>query len=325
MSYVPQEEMAFRYVQGFQKVGKSFKSEFRDEKAASSRLWWNPYGYLIFNDFGDPNFVKGLTMIQYVAHKYNIDEQAAINKIAQDFKLIGGSSELSIVSKRKKIKRELIDTPSSFSTVIRIKKRPWGEHDIAYWGQYYITTDLLESNNICAISHVWFNDKPAIEFAEDYNVYCYNYYYHKESGVFQRKIYQPLNTTGYKWFSNVNSTTVQHVEKISKTGGDLLIITSSLKDAMVLGLLGYSAIAPNSESSFLPEKYWVKIRGRWKIICLYLDNDNAGIVYAKKLSDLYEIPYIYNPLEEPKDISDYVKKYNLDKAGELVKDLIKDL
>lgn len=321
MSYISQEEMAFRYVQGFQQVGKSFKSEFRDEGIASSRLWWNQYGYLIFKDFGDPNIPDGLTMIQYVSHKYGIDEQSAINKIAQDFKLIGGSSELGKVSKRKKIMREFVETPSN-PTTIKIKKRPWGEHDISYWGQYYITTDLLEDNNICAISHVWFNDKPAIEFAKDYNVYCYNYYFHKESGVFQRKIYQPLNTTGYKWFSNVNNTTVQHVDKISKTGGDLLIITSSLKDAIVLGLLGYSAIAPNSESSFLPTKYWIKIKGRWKIICLYLDNDNAGITYAKKLNALYDIPYIHNPLGESKDISDYVKKYNLSKGRELVENLI---
>ena len=53
--------------------------------------------------------------------------------------------------------------------------------------------------------------------------------------------------------------------------------------------------------------------------------DNPGLSYAKRHSMRYQVPFIIIPDGETSDISDYVKKYDLDKAGDLVKDLIKDL
>lgn len=323
LNYIPQEDIAFRYISGFNKIGNFFKSEFRSEKEPSSTVFVGKRGDLLFKDFGDPNLPKAITVIQYVQHKYQLEYQSAINKIAIDFGLIDGkSSDLSLVNVGKgKIKRGVYKPPSD-PTIIRVKKRKWGQHDVDYWSQFCITTKLLESNNIFPISHVWFNNKPPIEFTSDYNVYTFDYYYSKFSKVFQRKIYQPLDTKGFKWFSNVDHTTVQHVNKIPKEGGELLVITSSLKDAMIFELLNIYSIAPNSESSFLPEKYWNKIKDRWKHIYLYLDNDMPGIKYAERLSKEYSIPYVYNEAGEPKDISDYVKKYGLEKTRQLVEHLI---
>jgi len=41
---------------------------------------------------------------------------------------------------------------------------------------------------------------------------------------------------------------------------------------------------------------------------LFWDNDETGIINAKKYSQIYNIPYIHNPLGSPKDPSDMYKE-----------------
>ena len=131
LDYVSQDEIAYRYITGFNKIGESFKSEFREEDLASSRVSWGKHGDLMFKDFGDPNLNKAISVIQYVMYKYNLKYQSAINKIGQDCGLVKGeNSSFSIVkSERKKVKREF-NTPSDL--IIRIKKRDWNEYDKEY-------------------------------------------------------------------------------------------------------------------------------------------------------------------------------------------------
>lgn len=322
LSYVSQEDMAMKYITGFEKVGKPFKSEFRNEAVASSRLRWNQYGYLMFKDFGDPNLHKALTMIEYVSHKYNIDSQAAVNKIAQDFGLVDGSSELSSISKRKKIKRELIETPSSL--IINIKKRKYTDYDRDYWGQFYIPIEMLQRNHIHSISHVWYNRGFPIEFTEQYCAYSYDYYWHE--GIFRRKIYSP-NDANNKWYSNTDYSIVQNQPNIPKSG-DLLFIQSSYKDCMSMELLGFWAVAPNKEGSWFTDIYWNKLKERYKKIIIMWDNDhfkeqNSGLLMAQKFSEMYGLPYIMTPsVDKITDISEFNRAYGLDSGRSLVMDLI---
>jgi len=107
LDYVSQEEIAFRYILGFNKIGESFKSEFRKEHEPSSRVFWGKYGDLLFKDFGDPYINKAISVIKYVQHKYQLKHQEAINKIGIDFNLISGKTDsLGIVevSERKKVR-----------------------------------------------------------------------------------------------------------------------------------------------------------------------------------------------------------------------------
>ena len=222
LDYVSEEEIAFKYVHGFSKVDKSFKSEFRAEDIPSSRLFWGKHGYLMFKDFGDPNIPEALSMIQYVAHKYQIDEQAAVNKIAQDFGLIGGSSELNIVGKRNKVKKVKQNSPSDL--IIKIKRRDFQQHDIEYWNQFGISLDILNKNNVKAISHLFYGNSPPIEFSKNHLVYSLDYYVHE--GIFRRKIYQPLSLTD-KWKSNCDFSIVQHYNRTPKEGGDLFSLNDT--------------------------------------------------------------------------------------------------
>lgn len=321
LGYIPEEDIAFRYIVGFNKIGNFFKSEFRNEKDPSSKVFVGNQGNLMFKDFGDPNIPKALTMVGYVQHKYQLEYQEAINKIAIDFGLINGkSSSYSIVrSGKNKVKREY-KIPSDL--IIKIKKRDWTDRDKYYWNQYYIPIEMLERNNIKSISHVFINNYPPTEFTNNHLAFSYDYYWHKN--IFRRKVYQP-ESRDYKWRSNVDYTIVQNYPNIPKQG-KLLFIQSSYKDCMVMELLGYNAIAPNKEGSWFPLEYWNKIKERFEKIIIYWNNDypkepNPGLEYAKNFSKQFNLPYILNPNGEPSDISDFVKKYSLKEGKELVRNL----
>lgn len=322
LNYIPQEDIAFRYISGFNKIGNFFKSEFRSEKEPSSTVFVGKRGDLLFKDFGDPNLPKAITVIQYVQHKYQLEYQSAINKIAIDFGLIDGSSnDVRLINVRQdKIKREVYKPPSDL--IIKIKKRNWTEKDIWYWKQYYIPIEMLERNNIKSISHVFIGNYPPTEFTNNYLAFSYDYYWNKN--IFRRKIYQP-ESKSYKWRSNVDYTIVQNYPNLPKKG-KLLFIQSSYKDCMVMELLGYNAIAPNKEGSWFTKEYWNKIKERFEKIIIYWNNDypkepNPGLEYAKQFSKQFNVPYILNPNGEPSDISDFVKKYNLKEGKELIRSL----
>lgn len=112
--------------------------------------------------------------------------------------------------------------------------------------------------------------------------------------------------------------------------GKIVIITSSLKDAMVLHEIGYSAIAFNSEgiptrneNGKFVENTISHLKERFDNVLLFLDNDEPGVNYAKKVSERFSITSVAIPSNLPKDISDVAAKHNLKKARKLVNKLVR--
>ena len=52
---------------------------------------------------------------------------------------------------------------------------------------------------------------------------------------------------------------------------------------------------------------------------IFYDNDTPGLVQAKKYSEQYNLPYIYLPLDGPKDISDYYKAFGKEATIKILK------
>ena len=272
-------------------------------------------------------------MFEYVAFKYDESVEDSLERIAKDFNIIMSERDFTdSYSVIDDIERREREKALSSSLIIKIKKRNWTDVDKEYWKQYYISTNMLERNDVKSISNLWFyRDNKLIfttELSDKLPSFSYDYYWHE--GVFRRKIYRPLvKERGFKWMSNTDYTIVQNYPNIPKSG-DLLFIQSSLKDCMVMENLGYYAIAPNTEAAWLSEIYWEKILKRWSKVIIFGNNDwdkenNPGLRYAKTHSQRYGVPYIINPYGEPSDISDYVKCHNLDRGKRLVEQLIKDI
>lgn len=67
---------------------------------------------------------------------------------------------------------------------------------------------------------------------------------------------------------------------LPKQGGDILVITKSLKDCACLYEYGITAIAPCSENEFLTDTQYERIKKKFKHIFLLWDNDFTGVSNA---------------------------------------------
>ena len=114
-----------------------------------------------------------------------------------------------------------------------------------------------------------------------------------------------------------------------KKGISLVVLTSSLKDAMCMFEMGISAVALQSEMQMPEEEFINALQERFKTVAVFYDNDfnkvdNPGQAMAIKICDKFKLGNICIPTElGVKDISDYIAKYkSLDGAKKLIYDLL---
>jgi len=311
---ISEAELFKRYCPNFEKVDTFFKSDLRKESKPSCRIS-DFGGYLLYKDFGSSD--PGTNIWGYLMKKYGISYRDTFDMVASDFNLVTNVLNVNKNSVSDCTFDNVGLDKHSRRTVIKIKVRNWMLNDKEYWYEKYgISKTTLEEYKVRPVSHFWIND---VMFFAAGTSYSYDYYYH--NGRLLRKIYQPLSKQ--KWYSNIDNTVVQGIDNIPKIN-DLLIITKSLKDVMCLKQLGYPAVAPNNEVSWIPEKVWEKFKGRYKQMYIFFDNDDAGVKYAQLFSLQHGIPYFFLPIETGvKDISDYIDKYrDVGKAKQLLRNLL---
>ena len=188
-------------------------------------------------------------------------------------------------------------------TLIKKKSRPWSKLDKSFWERYLITKKTLLKFDVSPISHYWINEN---RFTCNEITYAY------KIGK-KYKIYAPNEE--YKWTSNTTNKHVQGYKQLPNTG-NLLILTSALKDVMCLYEMGIPAIALQSEMIMPDEKLITHLKSRFKEIAIFYDNDftnpnNPGQTMANKIKEKYYFTNIFVPDEYCcKDLSDYIAKFN---------------
>jgi len=314
------------YSKNFKEVGKHFKSDFRKENNPSCCV--AKVGKdLLYTDFGTGQSFRA---INFVMALYGLSYREALQRINRDFNLELGEFS-NITQPIEKIEKTgitygEIDFLEKTASIIKKRKRPYTEKDLKYWNSYCWTKEMLEEARTESISHYWINGL-MWKVPEDELAFSYEYYFH--SGRYQRKLYFPERKE-YRWISNTDNTIVQLVDVMPKTG-DILFITSSKKDAGIFwrmnrdkmfGNLTIHGVAPNSETMFVPERWFSKVKNRYKKIIIWYDNDETGIRNAKKFSEKFSIPYFYNPLGMEKDPSDFCKNKSIHEFCKLVKNYL---
>ena len=287
----------FKYYTGGIEPEELTYSPLRNDDANPSFVYGQTDHGIKFKDFGTGK--KG-SIIDFLKIKFDCTLQEAVNIIATDFKLD---------KSRKKYGGEVIGrtTPRKVK-IIQIRASNWNPFYLQYWYDYGISKSTLEYFNVIPITHYWIS---GVQHASDH-AYAYR--------IFDR--YKILNLKGdktSKWRTNCDGTYWQGAEQLPKKG-DVLFITSSLKDVMVLYELGYNGIAPQSETNTIPENILTKLKHRFKMIIVLYDNDQTGIDNAKELQDKYGFQSFFVP--EEKDPSDYVKKHNLLKLKEIIAEFL---
>jgi DNA primase len=122
------------------------------------------------------------------------------------------------------------------------------------------------------------------------------------------KIYRPLASKYTKWRTNLTNRHVQGLAELPKEGGNLLIITKSLKDVMCLYEMGFNAIAASSETTFIPEDILKSLRKKWKHIVIIYDRDKTGMKTAREYSKQFGLDAVFvHKKFKAKDVSDAVR------------------
>jgi hypothetical protein len=300
LSVVSEEEI-FKYYTGLS-PNEQHRSPLRDyilingvknTDFTPSFIYGNKYGKWRFRDFG---LGIGGDCVEYVKIKFSLNYPSALNKIADDFNIIQTNTITTAPVQESTIK----------DTKIEVRIISWNKHNLKYWYDYGISKQTLQYYNVHPISHYWINGRRFVTESS----YCY---------LLDNNVIKILNLNNkkFKWVGNFKSGTFEGYSQIPEKN-ELLIITKSLKDVMVLYELGYVSIAPTTETYQIPPSFLSRLQTKFRNIIFFYDNDIAGLREMDKYKDY---PYIFIPFNV-KDISDYSKNRGILEAQELMKWLL---
>lgn len=293
---------------------KAVPSPFRKDKNPSFNFF-QIKGKIFFKDMATG---QAGDCYNYVMLKFNISFWDALKVIDQDFAL--GLFKGDPVNRKPVIYENIKPEKYSGETQITIVRQSFNRNDFLYWKQFGINLQVLAFYNVVACEIVYINDYIPIRYTRNQPVYAYLL----NNNI---KIYRPLSAKKNRFRNNCNNNDVQGLMQLPKSDTEL-IITKSMKDVMTLHGLGYSAIAPQSESSYIAEDVIEELINKFDKFYVFFDNDfdkeeNWGRILGKKMTEHYNALQIEIPTDyASKDISDLVRDHGIDKAKELMSILI---
>lgn len=267
-------------------------SPLRHDRNPTCGFVRSPDGRILFHDLSG-DFTGDC--IAVVARIQNLSYKEAIQYVAQDQGLIDGTAK-PIVKKEYPI---IESTPAK----IDVKLQEWSSDTLEYWSKYGISVQTLKTFNVFPLSVVWLNDK-VYSIAKKYPIFGYYF------GNDQWKIYWPHRKTR-RFISNTNELQGWYQLRQYKGDSKEIVVTKSLKDVMVFHELGIPAIAPQGEAQLLSQDIYNILSVMFDTIVINYDNDLTGIRSMNKMKRMYNVLPLPLPLNEPKDISDFSKKYGI--------------
>lgn len=316
-STISQEDIYSFYLGDRIKPDKLYHCCFHKDKTPSLGFYKTEHNNIRFKCFGCS--AEGST-IEFVMKLRNLNFPQALQQIQADF---GYFKTLETINTNNRIYESLFkDSLSERLKILPIKKA-FTVLDANYWKRYGLDLIDVYNANIYPCSVVYYINKLGEQklygyYTDENPIYCIEI----SKGIY--KIYRPLSPTKQgKWFTNAGSEDLQGLNLLTNKR-DLLIITSSMKDAVVLKKLGYQAVAPTGEGVRIPDKIIDYLIATSKKIIYFNDSDRAGYDYTFKMSKETGFEYIFIPrYYQIKDISDFTEEYGILEADKLMKTLLK--
>lgn len=284
----------YSYYMGNFVVGKLYNSPLRsDDKVPSFAVFKGRMGNLMFKDHGSGLSGNAITFIKELKH---ISSNAELEK--ELLRIIKTTAPLSTRTSTRTYK-------SISNADIGIVRQDFTDVDKQYWKNYGISISTLQKFNVFSIKYFLCNKIVSGIYKDTNPMYAY-----KVNNSF--KIYRPMNSKYTKWRSSLTLNDIQGYSQLPESG-DILIITKSLKDVMVLYEMGYNAISPSSETSFIPMDIFEDLKKRFKHILILFDRDKTGVRRTRELSNTYKLDaFFVNKRFAAKDISDAVISSNFE-------------
>jgi hypothetical protein len=197
---------------------------------------------------------------------------------------------------------------------IRYRSNPWSNVFTAYWNEFGISLKTLKENGVVPVKEVFLSGDSGFYLYHEHSRKNPGFVYDLGDGYL--KVYFPYakrnkfigNCPGSMWQGQIDYTP------------DHLIITSSLKDKMLLEEYGYNAAAPQSEN-VIPDLSTVK--DSFEQIVVFFDNGMEEIRCGQALAEQLGCTYTYiQPSFEAKDPSDFYYYFGDEWTGDLLDQLL---
>ncbi len=310
---------------------RPISSPFREDVNPSFSLFVaKDHGKIFYKDFATG---EAGDCFMFVMRLFNFRTKIeTFNKIAADFNLDdleydGQSIATSPIKLQKLNETGVVKKISSNRVRISVTVRDWNLDDKKYWnGKYGFTKAQLEYCNVYPISHYFINGSCTKAIGLTYA------FVEEKDGVQTFKIYQPYADKQDKWFNNNDYSTWELWTQLPESG-DVVIIASSRKDAMVIKSLFPSnritACSLQSESVNPKESVVEELKNRFKYVFILYDNDqfkvpNAGKVAGEKIAKKFDIMDILIPdIFQLKDPSDFREKQGRENTKKMLISIIK--
>ena len=300
LSKVTEYDIYARYLGQF-KVGFIYNSPFRKDKNPSFGIFRSrKTSKLLFKDHGNGECGDVIKFVELYTGITNYND--LLNQIVKDMRITN-----------KTVLKSTKELDKSDETVIGVVRQDWTEVDKQYWSQFGISLKTLKKYNVSSIKYYLCDGVVKGVYKENNPMYAYK--------VYDRfKIYRPLADKYTKWRNNLTPYDIQGYEQLPKKG-DLLIITKSMKDVMCLYEMGYTAISPASESTFLTPDVIDALKLRFKRILICFDRDVSGVKNMCKISLKTGLNgFLVHKKFQSKDISDAIKNNGF----EVIKNWLKE-
>lgn len=290
-------------------INKAFNSPLRKDKRPSAVLYVATNGKILLKDFGTG---QSYDVFKFLQELKNYSYSEALLTIDGDFSL--GMGYKKVITKKKPKITNIVPEYEKNLCHIMIKRGVWKPEHVAYWKEYHITMETLKKFKVHSLECYWVikNNKAEMYEARKNPIFCYDF------GDQKYKIYKPLDHN-FRFMTNADNDILQGHDQLAKTG-QLLIITKSLKDVMVLDQLGYNAVAVQSENSLPKDLVVNDLKSRFERIIVLFDNDIPGIQGAMKFCKLHDLEGVTIPKEsKAKDIAEFTKLHGITEAKHLLK------
>lgn len=304
LSKVTEYDIYAKYIGQF-KVGMIYNSPFRKDKNPSFGIYYSKRTkQLLFKDHGTGECGNVIKFVSLFTGK------TEYNNILSDI-----VDKLNITNNTKLVSSKQYIQPTE--TVIGVVRQEFTDVDINYWKQFNISINTLKKFNVNSIKYYLCNGIVKGTYKRENPMYAYKVYNNF-------KIYRPLADKYTKWRNNLTEYDIQGYEQLPQKG-DILFITKSMKDVMCLHEMGYPAVSPSSESTFLPKDVLEQLKTRFKRIIILFDRDTSGVKRSRKLSRETGLEAMFiNKKFKAKDVSDAVKANSFEEIKNWLNETIKN-
>ena len=299
LSKVDEYDIYKSYLGDF-KVGQIYNCPFRKDKNPSFGTFYTKRGIrkLMWKDLGTGESGDIIKLVKILTNK---DYDDILKDIVEKLNI---TNSTKLVSSKHNIE--------PVETVIGVVRQSLTEVDKEYWKQFHISPLTLKLFQVDSIKYYLCNGIVKGIYKSENPMYSFK--------IGERfKIYRPFADKHVKWRNNLEIDDIQGYKQLPETG-DLLIITKSLKDVMCLYEMGYNAISPSSETTFISQTSLDALLKRFKTVLILFDRDVTGIKQSRLISLKTGLKAIFiNKQFKSKDLTDAVKNNSFKEVKQWLK------